>query len=169
MRSVKTLLVVVLFGGAGLAGLGAACGGSSDVKDAGPDVTTDTGTPDTGPADTGVKDTGVKDAGCDANIDLLDASVPDATLDGGINVGACYGCLRSACMSVLQMCNMDCACKEGIVELLGCLQMSGDLQGCISSSSLDTSYILALAGCGGGCASTCGVSTDASLDAPDGG
>src|SRR5437773_152250 len=80
-------IFALLIGVSGIAAAaGSACGGSSEVKDAG---VLDTGV-DTG-SDTGVVDTGPKDTGCDAP-DLLTLMVPDATTEAGVNPAKCYGC-----------------------------------------------------------------------------
>ena len=153
MRGVKSLLIVVVFGSSALAALGAACGGSSEVKDAGPDVVA----MDSPPADTGV-DTGIKDAGCDAP-DLLTLMVPDAAIDGGGNQAACYNCIRTNCMSLLMMCNADCTCRTTLAQLPGCIAMGmGPLQQRVlaCTSGLDPQYLLGLAGCAGNCGPPCG-------------
>jgi hypothetical protein len=143
----------------------AACGGSSDVKDAGGmDATmmVDTG------VDTGSPDTGKMDSGCDAP-DLLTLMLPDASGEGGVNQAACYGCIRTNCMSLLQMCNMDCFCRTTIAQLPGCVAMQGgSLQQAVlaCTSGLDPQYLLGLAQCAGGCGPACGYNPS---DGGDGG
>lgn len=133
----------------------AACGGDSEVKDAGPDGTMQV---DTG-IDTGV-DTGVKmDAGCDAP-DLTTLMVPDATTEAGVNPAVCFGCIQKNCMPLLQMCNMDCFCRQTIAALPSCVAMQGgSLQQAVlaCTQGLDPQYLLGLAQCAGGCGPQCGV------------
>ncbi len=170
----KALFALVLCGSSVMAALGSACGGSSEVKDAGPDVVADNAMP----VDTGV-DTGAKDAGCDAP-DLLTFMAPDAAIGDGGNQAACYNCIRSACMSVLTMCNMDCSGRTIIAGLPGCLpgelmKNMGDYQKAFLACTLDKGLeigFLAQLTCAQNCGKPCGYNPppgDAAADAPDGG
>lgn len=164
----KALFALVVCGSSVMAALGAllpaACGGSSDVKDSGPDVVADNAPPQ----DTGI-DTGVaKDSGCDAP-DLLTLMLPDGSVDGGANPAVCYNCIRMNCMSLLAMCNMDCTCRTTIGQLPSCIAMQGgSLQQAVlaCTSGLDPQYLIGLAGCAGGCGPACGINPS---DAGDGG
>jgi hypothetical protein len=163
-------IFALLIGVSGIAAAaGSACGGSSEVKDAG---ATDTGSGnDTGVSDTGVVDTGPKDTGCDAP-DLLTLMVPDATTEAGINPAKCYGCIQMSCMSLLGMCNMDCACRTTIAQLPECVAMQGgSLQQAVlaCTQGLDPQYLIGLAGCAGGCGPACGITGEGGTDAGGGG
>jgi hypothetical protein len=159
--NLKGLFALVIVGSASIAALGAACGGSSETKDAGMDVVTN---PDTGVSDTGVVDTGPKDSGCDAP-DLLTLMVPDAAFGDGGNQAKCYDCFKQNCMSLLATCNKDCACRTTLAELPGCIAMQGgNLQSAVlaCTQGLDTSYLIQLT-CALPCGPACGYTppTDA--------
>lgn len=162
-------IFALLIGVSGIAAAaGSACGGSSEVKDAG---IVDTGASDTGVSDTGLVDTGPKDTGCDAP-DLLTLMVPDATTEAGVNPAKCFGCIQMNCMALLGMCNMDCTCRTTIAQLPTCVAMKGGpLQQAVlaCTQGLDPQYLIGLAGCAGGCGPACGVTGEGGTDAGDGG
>ena len=143
----------------------AACGQTSDMTDGGPDGalnhTTADVAPDVAP---------MMDAGCVNDADLTKL-IPEGGLDvdaGGIPLGACVGCFQSKCSGQITACNADCACRQGVVDTITCVEMTGDFQTCGESAILggDT-QLTALFGCAySNCISSCQPSGDASTDAP---
>lgn len=147
-----------------------ACGQTSDMNDAGPDAAPDHTTADVAP-DVAQE----AEAGCmnDANLTQL---IPEGGLDvdaGGIPLGACVGCFEGKCSSQIMMCNTDCSCRQGVLDTITCVEMTGDFQTCGTNAILNgDGQLAALFSCAAmNCLSTCqpGGPGDASTDAPDGG
>lgn len=133
-------------GGLSIAAVQAGCGGSSDVKDAGPDQTVvDTGAVvDAGPD--------VVDSGCSVKTDLFtldfsDASYPaDSGLDGSPQV--CWGCIKNKCMMSVAECNSNCDCKKAVTDFLSCVQMNGLQTSCAGPLvTFDPNFAFAFGGC----------------------
>ena len=130
MLTFRRVAVVAICGGSWLGVTGAGCGGSSEVKDSGPDTIVmmmDSTVVDRGPD--------VMDAGCMTDADLNNLNFGDAgwPADSGFDGGGpqvCWNCLKTKCMSLVQMCNMDCACRKAVGDTLTCISMGGMLQSC---------------------------------------
>jgi|ERR1700690_1191931 len=106
-----------------------ACGSTTDVSDAGKDATTN----DVAMLDQSTNDVAV-DAGCtnDANLTTLIPSA-DAAIDvdsGAIALGACIGCLENKCGTDINACNADCACRQGVLDVVTCVAQGTDFQTC---------------------------------------
>lgn len=129
-----------------------ACGSTEDASSPA-DAGTDAVVTETGPADTGAKDGGSdSQTPCDTSKDFL-ADVPDADIaDGASSSGVCLGCLKNKCKSSLDMCNVDCNCREVVSGALDCYAKGGQVIQCVLGSktqpTMKTQQIgLALFGC----------------------
>lgn len=168
MWSVRRSLILVGAAGCWVGALSiSSCSGGTTGGD---DAAADTTAPDVqkeAAADTGPKDSGPGPCAVDA--DLNNLQVPDATIDGGVNPAACYGCIKTACPQVIAKCNVDCACKTTLADFPNCIAMGNGLLTC--AGGLDPQYLTDLAACGFGCVGVCGVNAGdgGPKDASDGG
>lgn len=99
-----------------------ACGGEEETP---PGSSPEDGGSDSGPgpgADSGGDgDAKVPTEDCDKSKDFLD-DVPDASLaNGASSSGECVACLRASCKATLDLCNVDCECREFVGETIGCV------------------------------------------------
>lgn len=177
MRTFQKFMVGAICGGTWFAAIGAGCGGTSEVKDAGPDQTVMM--METGP-DVAMMD--VKDAGCGVDADLFNIDFGDAgwPADSGIDGGSpqiCWSCVKTKCMMYISDCNNNCACKAAVTQFLDCVRMNGLQQSCAGSLlSFDPNFAISFGGCvvsqcNGPCPSPRfgDGGSDASNDAADGG
>jgi hypothetical protein len=177
----RPLTVLVFSIPTALMGVLAACGGDSTTTDGGSDATVDVAkdvTPDV------QAETGPVDAGCDApdlSVLLPDGSLDASAIDaGGFNAGCLYNCMEApadagGCGTALQGCNVDCWCRQGVIDFGTCIAQTQDLQTCglaalsTNNQNLTTLLLCAqqkcLATCsGGGDAGTSDAASDATTD-----
>lgn len=168
MWSVRRTLILVGAAGCWVGALSiSSCGGGSTGGD---DAAADNTAPDAqkeAAADTGVKDSGPGPCAVDADLNTL--QIPDATIDGGINTGVCWSCLKGGCQMYINQCNMTCDCKQGVLDFLDCMGKGGTIQSCAAGlAAIDPNFALQFGTCAyGNCQTQCGLPnlSDASLDA----
>jgi len=162
----KTLILAGAVGGWAIAMSVASCGGGSTSDDAGADTSTQDVQKEAA-IDTGVKDSGPAPCAVDADLNTL--QIPDATLEGGINTGVCWGCLKGSCQTYINQCNTSCDCKQGVLDFLDCMGKGGQIQTCAAGlATIDPNFALQFGGCAyGNCQTQCGLPNlgDAAADA----
>jgi hypothetical protein len=157
MWSFRRTLILVGAAGCWVGALSiSSCGGSSTTDDAGQDVTA----PDVqkeAAADV-VKDT--QPPPCMVDADLNTLQIPDASIDGGVNTGVCWSCLKGGCQSYITQCNMTCDCKQGVIDFLNCMNKGGTLQACGAGlATIDPNFAFAFGSCAvSNCTTQCGLS-----------